>query len=71
MTIFTAGGVGSGSKVKAVNQLLAGVHLCAAAEALAFARKKGMDLNKVFGVVNRGAASSYMMNDRLFISLLS
>ena len=59
-----AGGVGSGSKVKAVNQLLASVHLCAAAEALAFARKKGMNLDDVIGVVSKGAASSYMLDDR-------
>ncbi len=48
----------------AVNQLLSGIHLCAAAEALAFASRKGMDLNAVFAVVSRGAAASYMMIDR-------
>ncbi|CAD6572108.1 MAG: tRNA-splicing endonuclease subunit sen54, partial [Tremellales sp. Tagirdzhanova-0007] len=68
---FIPGGVGAGSKVKVVNQLLAGVHLCAAAEALAFARKKAMDLNKVFEVVSHGAASSYMLNDRVPRMLVS
>lgn len=50
--------------MKAVNQLLAGIHLVVCAEALAFAKQKGMDLVKVFEVVSRGAASSYMLHDR-------
>ena len=61
---WAAGGVGSGSKVKAVNQLLAGVHLVAAAEALAFAVKKKMSLDAVYEVVSKGAAYSYVMVDR-------
>ena len=59
-----AGGVGTASSVRAINQLLAGVHLCAAAEALAFAKKKGMNLHSVLDVVAHGAAYSYMMVDR-------
>jgi putative dehydrogenase len=51
-------------KIKLVNNLLAGVHLCAAAEAFAFAQKKGMDLKTVYDVVSKGAAWSYMMVDR-------
>lgn len=62
---FVPGGLGSGSSVKLVNNLLAGVHLCAAAEAMAFARKKNMDLNTVFDVVSNGAAYSYMLVDRV------
>lgn len=59
-----AGGVGSGQKVKLVNNLLAGVHLAVAAEAFAFATKKGMDLDAVFGVLSNGAAYTYVMTDR-------
>ncbi|RSH81488.1 hypothetical protein EHS25_006845 [Saitozyma podzolica] len=62
---FIPGGVGFGSKMKAVNQLLAGVQLAVAGEALAFARKKGMDLDAVYDVVSSGAASSYVMKDRV------
>ncbi|WVF66042.1 hypothetical protein IAT40_000780 [Kwoniella sp. CBS 6097] len=62
---FIPGGLGSGSKVKLVNNLLAGIHLAVAAEGLAFAKYKGMDLDKVFQVVKGGAASSYMMIDRV------
>lgn len=50
--------------MKAVNQLLAGIHIVATAEATAFARKKGMDLEAVYEVVSKGAASSYCMKDR-------
>ena len=49
--------------MKAVNQLLAGIHICATAEATAFARHKGMDLEAVYEVVSKGAASSYCMKD--------
>ncbi|ORY34220.1 NAD binding domain of 6-phosphogluconate dehydrogenase-domain-containing protein [Naematelia encephala] len=62
---YIPGGVGSGSKVKIVNNLLAGIHLCAAAEALALARKKNMDLRQVFEIVSKGAGSSYVMIDRI------
>lgn len=50
--------------MKLVNNLLASIHLAVAAEGLAFAKYKGMDLTKVFEVVSRGAASSYMLHDR-------
>ncbi|ORX34751.1 NAD binding domain of 6-phosphogluconate dehydrogenase-domain-containing protein [Kockovaella imperatae] len=59
------GGAGSGSKLKIVNNLLAGIHICAAAEATAFARKKGMDLLAVYDVVSKGAAASTVMVDRM------
>jgi len=41
------GGPGMGSTVKMVHQLLAGVHICAAAEALALAAKAGIDVHQV------------------------
>ncbi|WWC58105.1 uncharacterized protein I303_100640 [Kwoniella dejecticola CBS 10117] len=62
---FIPGGVGSGSKIKLLNNLLAAIHLAVAAEALNFAKFKKMDLQKVFEVVKNGAAWSYMMVDRV------
>ena len=35
---------GSGSAFKMINQLLAGVHIAAACEAMVFAKKLGLDL---------------------------
>lgn len=61
---FIAGGVGNGNKVKAVNQLLACIHMATAAEALAFSVKKGMDLDAVMSVILSGAAYSYVAKDR-------
>lgn len=55
---------GDGQKVKLVNQLLCGVHIAAAAEALAFAEALGLDAAAVREVVREGAAASFMLDDR-------
>jgi 3-hydroxyisobutyrate dehydrogenase/putative dehydrogenase len=55
---------GDGQKVKLVNQLLCGVHLAAAAEALAFAEALGLDARECWEVVRRGAAASFMLDNR-------
>lgn len=56
--------VGDGQAVKLVNQLLCSVHLAVAGEALAFARKLGLDPDEVLKTVGGGAAASFMLNDR-------
>jgi putative dehydrogenase len=58
------GGAGAGSTVKCVHQLLAGVHICAAAEALALAAKAGLDVNQMYRIVNGAAGASWMFTDR-------
>jgi 3-hydroxyisobutyrate dehydrogenase len=55
---------GQGAAIKVVNQLLCGVHLAVAAEALAFAEKVGLDTKTVLEILNRSAASSWMLRDR-------
>lgn len=55
---------GQASVAKAVNQLLCGVHLAAAAEAMALAERAGLDTATVFEIVSGSAASSWMLNDR-------
>lgn len=57
--------MGTASKIKAVDSLLSAVHLATAAEAVNFARRKGMDLSAVMQVINTGAAASYMASDRV------
>ena len=47
--------VGLGSAFKMINQLLAGVHIAAAGEAIAFAAKQGLDLRKVYEVITGSA----------------
>jgi 3-hydroxyisobutyrate dehydrogenase len=55
---------GDGQKVKLVNQLLCGVHIAAAAEALAFAEAVGLDARGCWETVRGGAAASFMLDDR-------
>jgi 3-hydroxyisobutyrate dehydrogenase len=55
---------GDGQKVKLVNQLLCGVHIAAAAEALAFAEALELDPAATWEVLRGGAAASFMLDDR-------
>ncbi len=57
--------VGLGSAFKMVNQLLAGVHIAAAGEAIAFAAKQGLDLRKVYEVITGSAGNSWMFENRI------
>lgn len=64
--VFVMGdAVGRGSAMKLVNQLLAGVHIAAAAEAMAFALKSGLDARKVFEVITASAGNSWMFENRV------
>lgn len=55
---------GQGQAMKLVNQVLCGVHIAAAAEALALAEAMGIDPELAWGTVRRGAAASFMLDDR-------
>lgn len=55
---------GDGQRVKLVNQLLCGVHIAVAAEALAFAEAIGLDVGATWETLRHGAAASFMLNDR-------
>jgi L-threonate 2-dehydrogenase len=56
---------GPGSTVKMVNQLLAGVHIAAAAEALALGIRAGADPQTLFDVISASAGSSWMWQNRV------
>jgi putative dehydrogenase len=56
---------GLGSKVKLVNQLLAGVHIAAAAEAMALCLKEGADPQATYDVICASAGSSWMFQNRV------
>ena len=56
---------GIGSTVKAVNQLLAGVHIAAAAEAMAFGVRAGADPRTLFEVISNSAGNSWMFGNRV------
>ena len=55
---------GQGATVKAVNQLLCGVHIAAAAEALSLAASVGVDLDVVLEILSGSSASSWMLRNR-------
>jgi 3-hydroxyisobutyrate dehydrogenase len=55
---------GDGQAMKAVNQLLCGIHIVAVAEAISLARGLGLDPTNALNVLGQGAASSFMLADR-------
>lgn len=55
---------GAGQDMKTVNQLLAGVHIAAASEALALAKGLGIDPATALAALESGAAASFMLSDR-------
>jgi 3-hydroxyisobutyrate dehydrogenase-like beta-hydroxyacid dehydrogenase len=57
--------VGVGSTVKMVNQLLAGVHIATAAEAMALGIRAGADPQTLFDVISTSAGSSWMFQNRV------
>jgi 3-hydroxyisobutyrate dehydrogenase len=56
---------GAGAAFKMINQLLAGVHIAAACEAVAFAARQGLDLDKVYEVICASAGASWMFENRV------
>ncbi len=56
---------GVGSTVKMVNQLLAGVHIATAAEALALGIRAGADPQTLYDVISSSAGSSWMWQNRV------
>ncbi|MEO8523952.1 MAG: NAD(P)-dependent oxidoreductase, partial [Caldimonas sp.] len=55
---------GNGSKVKIINQLLAGVHIAAAAEAMALGLREGVDAAALYEVITHSAGNSWMFENR-------
>ena len=63
-TVFELGEVGAGSAMKAVNQLLAGVHIATMAEALTFGMTQGVTPKKFVEVISQCAGASWMLENR-------
>lgn len=64
-TVFELGeAAGAGSAMKAVNQLLAGVHIATMAEALTFGMTQGVSPEKFMEVIPNCAGSSWMLENR-------
>ncbi|MFC3086918.1 L-threonate dehydrogenase [Tabrizicola soli] len=56
---------GTGAAFKIVNQLLAGVHIAAACEAITFAKAMNLDIAKVYEVITASAGNSWMFENRV------
>lgn len=64
-TVFSLGdGAGAGSAMKAVNQLLAGVHIATMAEALTFGMTQGVKPDQFLEVISKCAGTSWMLENR-------
>ncbi|WP_425373821.1 L-threonate dehydrogenase [Phyllobacterium salinisoli] len=65
-TVYELGdAVGVGSSFKIVNQLLAGIHIAAACEAITFAKSLDLDIARVFEVITKSAGNSWMFENRV------
>lgn len=56
---------GPGSSVKLVNQMLAGVHIAAAAEGMALGIRMGIDPQTLYQVITSSAGNSWMFENRM------
>ncbi len=64
-TVFELGdAAGAGSAMKAVNQLLAGVHIATMAEALTFGMTQGIRPETFLEVISKSAGTSWMLENR-------
>jgi 3-hydroxyisobutyrate dehydrogenase-like beta-hydroxyacid dehydrogenase len=57
--------VGDGARTKLVNNLLAGINLVGAAEALALAQAMGLDQGQTLDVIERSSGQSWIGTDRM------
>jgi 3-hydroxyisobutyrate dehydrogenase len=65
-TVYELGDeAGIGASFKIVNQLLAGVHIAAACEAITFAKRLGLDIDMVYKVITASAGNSWMFENRV------
>jgi len=62
-TITWVGGIGDGQVTKAVNQILVGTTMLGVAEALVFAKKSGVDIERCHAAVSGGAAGSWQLTN--------
>jgi L-threonate 2-dehydrogenase len=56
---------GDGARTKLVNNLLAGINLVGAAEAMAMAQRLGLDLARTLDVIEQSSGQSWIASDRM------
>lgn len=63
--IYLVGPVGAGKAIKAINQMLAGIHMIASAEAVALAEKLEIDMDMLKNVVGNSSGASWILMNKL------
>ncbi|MCF2937149.1 NAD(P)-dependent oxidoreductase [Paenibacillus alkaliterrae] len=63
--IYPVGAIGAGKAIKAINQMLAGIHMVASAEAAALAEKLGVDSSVLKQVIGSSSGASWMFMNKL------
>ncbi|GGH82401.1 3-hydroxyisobutyrate dehydrogenase-like beta-hydroxyacid dehydrogenase [Pullulanibacillus pueri] len=63
--IYLVGPIGAGKAVKAINQMLAGIHMVASAEAVSLASKLDVDFNMLKEVISNSSGASWMLLNKL------
>jgi 3-hydroxyisobutyrate dehydrogenase len=64
--VFRVGSrIGDGARTKLVNNLLAGINLAGAAEAMALAERLGLDLARTLDVIEQSSGQSWIGSDRM------
>jgi 3-hydroxyisobutyrate dehydrogenase len=59
------GGLGAGTNVKMVHQVLAGIHICMTSEAIGFAAALGVNTKGAFEVLKASEGTSWMFENRV------
>ncbi|WP_067925168.1 NAD(P)-dependent oxidoreductase [Alicyclobacillus shizuokensis] len=62
--VIPVGDVGDGKAVKAINQMLAGIHMLATVEAIQLARKLNLDMSRVLEVVSQSSGASWIFTHK-------
>ncbi len=63
--VYRLGNCAGNGSVKIINQLLAGVHIAAAAEAMALGLREGVDAAALYDVITHSAGNSWMFENRM------
>ncbi len=63
--VIPVGGIGAGKAVKAINQMLAAVHMVAASEAIALAERLDVDMEALHAVIKASSGGSWIFANKL------
>jgi 3-hydroxyisobutyrate dehydrogenase-like beta-hydroxyacid dehydrogenase len=63
--VYLVGDIGAGKGIKAINQMLAGIHMIASAEAVALSEKLGIDKEMMKQVIGNSSGASWMLLNKI------